>query len=100
MKDRIPKSEKEQKQAAARVRGKFIPCERETGGGAQKPGNGTTCCGGQMFFWASYQGKLERYAKDCQCLTAWRAGYSQPEPGKKPQPVLIGSDHKAKAAGE
>jgi hypothetical protein len=53
-----------------------------------------------MFFWASYQGKLERYAKDCQCLTAWRAGYSQPEPGKKPQPVLIGSDHKAKAAGE
>lgn len=81
-------------------RPKFIPCERETGGGAQKPGNGTTCCGGQMFFWSSYQGKLERYAKDCRCLIAWRNGVTPPElgPGKPPQPAL--GDAKAKAAGE
>jgi hypothetical protein len=80
---------------AAYVAEKFVPCEKETGGGAQLPGNGTTCCGGQIFFWARYNGQMERYAKDCQCKIDWRAGY----PSKK-QPALAGADSKAKAAGE
>lgn len=69
MKDKIPKSEKEQR----RVYPPFQPCNREAGGGAGRPGAGTTCMGGTMFFWAMYQGKLERFAKDCACKEAWRS---------------------------
>lgn len=80
-------------------RPRFVPCGRETGGGAQTPGTGTSCVGGQMFFWASYQGKTERFVKDCACLNAWRAGYTGPMlEGKSAQPAL--GDTKAKAAGE
>lgn len=97
MKDRIPKTQKEL-QAEQPKRPKFIPCERETGGGAQKPGTGTTCCGGQMFYWASYQGKMERYAKDCSCVIAWRNGFTA-SPSKSPHAVLPAADSKARAAG-
>lgn len=54
-------------------REKFIPCNRETDGGAQKPGMGTTCGSGVLMFWAMYNGKMERFARDCDCLRAWRA---------------------------
>lgn len=94
MKDKLAKGPTEQPK-----RPKFTPCGRETGGGAQAPSTGTTCVGGQMFFWASYQGKTERFVKDCACLNAWRAGYTGPMlEGKSAQPAL--GDAKAKAAGE
>lgn len=100
MKDKIPKSQKQQRDEEKATRGRFIPCERETGGGAQVPGNGTTCVGGQMFFWARYQGKMERYTKDCVCLVAWRNGEELALPGRPPQAALSSGDAKAKAAGE
>jgi hypothetical protein len=69
---RAPKAQKP-------VREKFVPCERETNGGAQKPGNGTTCSGGLLFYWATEHdregrdtyGKPIRWAKRCDCLNRW-----------------------------
>jgi hypothetical protein len=68
-------------------RPRFTACERETFGGAQKPGNGTTCGEGLMFFWAKYDGKLERFAKDCDCKKVWR-GRAEVIPIERPRAGL------------
>lgn len=46
---------------------KVPACDERRYGGAEVPGNGTTCVGGSLFYWAKYNGKLERYVKRCPC---------------------------------
>jgi hypothetical protein len=85
---RAPKAEKVRRPI-------FTPCERETNGGAQKPGNGTTCVGGMLFFWAAeydregrdVYGKPIRWAKDCSCKKAWR-GRAEVIPMERPRADL------------
>ena len=46
---------------------KKAACDRRERGGAEMPGNGTTCVGGTLFFWSKYQGEWRRFARRCPC---------------------------------
>lgn len=52
-------------------RNPFTPCNRESGGGMWKQG-GYECHEGTVVYRAMYNGRLERFARDCQCKIDWR----------------------------
>ncbi len=80
----IAEMRQEQRDAAARATVKFVACGKETGVRG-KPG-WSLCSGGMIMFEAiaygrpdedgqrrpMYDGKPQTFAKDCDCLIAWR----------------------------
>jgi hypothetical protein len=104
MKDKIPKSQKEQRQEEKQARGAFVPCGRIVNGGAFYV-NGGECHEGLWWYWATayddeghdMYGKPVRWARECDCLKAWKRGGKTIE-GKSPQ--TVGNDAKALAAGK
>jgi hypothetical protein len=81
MKDKIVKSEKAQKQEEKQARGQYIPCGRLIDGGAFYE-NGAECHEGVWWYWATafddtghdMYGKKVRWARECDCLKAWKRG--------------------------
>lgn len=76
------------------MRAKFVPCERQDGGGVFR--GGSQCVGGMVVYWAaSYDdrgqsmnsGKDVRWAKKCQCLSRWSTTEILP-PAERPRADL------------
>jgi hypothetical protein len=104
MKDKIPKSEKAQKQEEKQARGQFIPCGRIVNGGAFYE-NGAECHEGLWWYWATafddtgndMYGKKVRWARECDCLKRWKAGLAELPATRGPQPAL--PDGKSRGTG-
>lgn len=105
MKDKIPRSQKEQLEEKRRSQSAFVACGKIINGGAFYE-NGSECRDGYWIYWATayddngndMYGKPVRWVKPCSCRIAWREGYEL-SAAKGPQAALAG-DSKAKAAGE
>jgi hypothetical protein len=66
MKDKLAPSKK-----AAKLKNPFIPCGSVVAGGMFRPG-GSECHGGLRIYQAMHNGRLERFARDCECLCEWK----------------------------
>lgn len=51
----------------------FTACGKVVGGGILQSA-GSECHGGLRVFSAMYNGQMERFARECECMTEWKSG--------------------------